>query len=302
MAADKKISELPVSMGISANDISILVNNGVDYQFSISLLLQYLANNLTSGTSISFGTTLPQNNTGKNGDVYVKTDTSQFLQKTGGNWAVVYKLPDAASINSSLLYGVGLPGANIGKDNDSFINTLTGVFYLKNDGIWSQVFSMQTGPAGPKGDKGDTGLSGSNGKTILNGVSNPSNLLGTDGDFYINTSAFRFFGPKTNGIWGSGTSMFFTPTEPYSYKFSVGKTNPITILNWQSEFYNDYGNAEFSIQFIDEDGNLQDRPDLGIKRIIDRSGPYPIQTGISLDVPEYMDGQIIIKYSNLTLK
>jgi hypothetical protein len=67
---------------------------------------------------------------------------------------------------------------------------------------------MQTGPQGPKGDKGDTGITGANGKTILNGTLNPSNSsTGTNGDFYLNTNTYQLFGPKTDGVWGLGTSI-----------------------------------------------------------------------------------------------
>lgn len=302
MATDKKISELPVSPGLSANDISVLVNNGVDYQFSISLLLQYLTSNLASGAAIAFGTTLPQNNTGKNGDVFVKTSTGQFAQKIAGNWVVVYTLPQVGAGDGTLLFGTGAPLLASGKNADSYIDTLTGIFYLKSSNSWSQVFSMQTGPQGPRGLKGDTGLPGLNGSTILSGAINPGNDLGTDGDFYINTNTYKFFGPKIAGQWNTGVNMFFTPDEPYVFEFNAGGTNPLIIDNWQSAFAQNYGNGEFLIQLMDDDGNLQDRPDLSIKRIINRGGGLPVQTAISFDLPGYPDGRILIKYANLPLR
>jgi hypothetical protein len=208
MATDKKISELPVLTSIGANDISILVNNGVDYQFSISTLLQYLAANFSSGASITFGTALPQNNVGKNGDVFLKTTTAQFAQKISGTWSIVYTLPETNGADGTILYGAGLPGSNTGKNNDTYINTLAGTFYLKSEGSWSQVFSMQTGPQGPRGEKGDIGDTGSAGKSVLSGTTNPSNLAdGSDGDFYINTNSLTIFGPKTSGVWGDGISI-----------------------------------------------------------------------------------------------
>ncbi|MBD1394615.1 hypothetical protein [Mucilaginibacter glaciei] len=301
MATDKKISELPVSSGLNANDISVLVNNGVDYQFSISLLLQYLTSNLTSGAAITFGAILPQNNTGKNGDVFLKTSTGQFAQKTSGIWTVVYTLPQTGSGDGTLLFGLGPPLIATGKNADSYIDTLEGIFYLKSSGSWTQVFSMQTGPQGPMGLKGDTGLPGINGKTILSGLLNPSNELGLNGDFYINTNTYTFFGPKIADSWGNGISMFFTPSEPYVFEFTASSANPIVINNWQSVFFQNYGNGEFLVQISDEDGNLQDRPDISAKRFVNRASGIPIQTAISFDFPEYPDGQIIIKYSNLTL-
>ncbi|WP_374951124.1 hypothetical protein [Mucilaginibacter sp.] len=301
MATDKKISELPVSSVITASDVSVLVNNGVDYQFSISLLLQYLTSNLSSGSSIAFGTVLPQNNIGKNGDVFLKTSTGQFAQKIAGNWAIVYTLPEANAADGTLLYGQGEPAAGTGKNADSYIDTLSGIFYLRSNSSWTQVFSMQTGPQGPRGLKGAEGLPGLNGKTILSGTSPPANSIGTEGDFYINRAIYRFYGPKTSGLWGSGTSMFFTPEEPYVHEFAAGGPNPIIITSWQDEYFPNYGNGEFLVQITDEDGNLQDRPDLSLKRIIDRTGGFAIQTAVRLDTPNYPSGRIIIRYSNLTL-
>jgi len=54
---------------------------------------------------------------------------------------------------------------------------------------------------------GGSGGSGVNGKTILNGTVAPDTLLGTEGDFYLNTTTKIFYGPKTNSAWGSGFSI-----------------------------------------------------------------------------------------------
>jgi hypothetical protein len=58
-----------------------------------------------------------------------------------------------------------------------------------------------TGPAGP------TGAAGADGKTVLNGSGAPSSGLGTNGDFYIDTTADAIYGPKTGGSWGGATSL-----------------------------------------------------------------------------------------------
>src|SRR5690606_22967915 len=53
-----------------------------------------------------------------------------------------------------------------------------------------------------------SGADGDEGKTILSGSSNPTSGLGTDGDFYINTSTSTLFGRKSGGSWpSSGTSL-----------------------------------------------------------------------------------------------
>ena len=67
-----------------------------------------------------------------------------------------------------------------------------------------------TGPQGPKGDTGDqgpAGPAGADGHTVLNGTGAPDNATGSNGDFYIDTSANMLYGPKAGGSWPSGTSL-----------------------------------------------------------------------------------------------
>lgn len=54
---------------------------------------------------------------------------------------------------------------------------------------------------------GGAGTPGADGKTVLNGSGAPSSGLGTNGDFYIDTTADAIYGPKTAGAWGSATSL-----------------------------------------------------------------------------------------------
>lgn len=208
MATDKKISDLPVASIISAADNSILIKSGTDYQFAFNTLLQFIGSELPVGANISFGDTLPQNITGKPGDVFINTATGSIAQKIAAVWTVVYTFPTGNAADGTVLYGTGNPGSSTGKNNDTYINTLSGIFYKKSAGTWSQVFSMQTGPAGPAGPQGVAGPAGVNGKTILSGTGNPSNLYtGTNGDYYINTTTSHFFGPKTGGVWPEGFSL-----------------------------------------------------------------------------------------------
>jgi hypothetical protein len=206
---DKKISDLTSASSIDAADVSILVHNNSDYQFTFATLLTFIGNNLATGAAISFGTALPQNTAGKNGDVFINTSAGSFAQKTAGTWSVVYTLPASDGLtDSTVLYGLGAPASGTGNNHDTYINTGTGIFYKKTAGSWSSVFTMLNGPAGAKGDKGDKGDTGASGRTILQGTANPSNTTdGANGDFYINTSTYKLFGPKTAGVWGSGTSL-----------------------------------------------------------------------------------------------
>jgi len=208
MPTDKNISQLPIATSINAADISVLVDSGTDYQYSFTLLIQFLTANLGVGANISFGTVLPQNTVGNNNDVFVNTAAGSFAQKIAGTWTVVYTLPAANAADGTLLYGAGLPASTSGKNTDSYINTLTGIFYNKLSGSWAQVFSMATGPQGPQGTSGTNGTNGTNGNTVSFGTTNPSNSAnGNNGDFYINTTTWYVFGPKASGVWPTGSSL-----------------------------------------------------------------------------------------------
>jgi hypothetical protein len=54
------------------------------------------------------------------------------------------------------------------------------------------------------------GPQGTAGKTVLGGDGVPSDELGIDGDFYIDTNASNIYGPKANGSWGSPRSLLGT--------------------------------------------------------------------------------------------
>lgn len=230
MPTDKKISELPVASTLSGYDLSVLVSGGSDYQYALSTLLEFIGSNLDMGAHVSFGGTLPQNTVGKNGDVFVNTSAGSFAQKVSGAWAVAYTLPaSGGTADGTVLYGLGVPSSSSGSNNDTYINTGTGIFYQKSGGAWAQVFSMQTGPQGPPGTNGVNGTNGADGKTVLHGTTNPSNLsTGTDGDFYINTNTFTFFGPKAGGVWPAGVSMVGADgaTGPAGPKGDTGDNGP----------------------------------------------------------------------------
>src|ERR1700744_1330977 len=92
LMADKKIRELPVASSIAIDDISVLVGSDTDYQFSFTTLLDFVDTNISVGARITFGTTVPQNTTGNNGDVFLKTDIAAFYQKINGTWTSVYTI------------------------------------------------------------------------------------------------------------------------------------------------------------------------------------------------------------------
>ena len=72
------------------------------------------------------------------------------------------------------------------------------------------------GDAGPQGDKGDTGAQGDTGQkgetgaagtAVLSGSAVPDPALGQSGDFYIDTTTYSIYGPKTGSGWGTPTCL-----------------------------------------------------------------------------------------------
>jgi Collagen triple helix repeat (20 copies) len=129
----------------------------------------------------------------------------------------------------TVLNGASDPVAQ-GVDGDFYINTTTDfIFGPKTGGSWGTGTSLvgpagadgsdgadgATGPAGADGSDGapgapgatgDAGPAGGDGKSVLNGAADPV-AQGVDGDFYINTTTDTIFGPKTAGVWGTGTPL-----------------------------------------------------------------------------------------------
>lgn len=119
----------------------------------------------------------------------------------------------------TILSGSGPPASTLGGNGDFYIDLSAGMLYgPKAAGAWPAGISLigppgptgptgptgatgATGATGPAGATGATGPAGANGNTILNGSGAPSNTLGVDGDFYVDTTNSRFYGPKASGAW-----------------------------------------------------------------------------------------------------
>lgn len=96
------------------------------------------------------------------------------------------------------------------------LDTHTGWIYDSTGSAWVEagvLTSSDPGPAGP---------SGADGNGVLSGTGAPSNGLGRNGDFYINTTAHSIYGPKASGSWGSATSL----VGPTGSAGATGATGP----------------------------------------------------------------------------
>lgn len=151
---------------------------------------------------------------GNEGDYALKTNTGAWKQwlKTGGVWvlqATPVGVTNRGAWNSATTYQVNDIVSDAGSAYLS--NTLnTNKQPSLNPTDWSVLGAKgDKGDAGTKGDvgaKGDTGARGTDGNTTRYGSGAPSNLLGNDGDFYIDIVADMNYGPKAAGTWPAGTS------------------------------------------------------------------------------------------------
>jgi hypothetical protein len=87
--------------------------------------------------------------------------------------------------------GSGAPDDSLGQDGDFYLDTVAYVLFgPKALGTWSGSASIEL-----------VGTDGTDGHTILNGTGIPSNGLGVDGDFYMDTDEYVLYGPKSGGQW-----------------------------------------------------------------------------------------------------
>ena len=63
------------------------------------------------------------------------------------------------------------------------------------------------GMNGKDGIQGEQGIPGVDGATLLSGDGAPANVLGKDGDFYLDKTTVSIYGPKTASGWGNGTVL-----------------------------------------------------------------------------------------------
>ncbi|MET4142416.1 hypothetical protein [Pedobacter sp. UYP1] len=79
-------------------------------------------------------------------------------------------------------------------------------FYFYNNGQWQRLVNNSELTSGGNGTSGNT---------ILNGNVVPSSAIGSNGDFYLNTSNNTLYGPKGSGSWpANGTVLVGSKGDP----------------------------------------------------------------------------------------
>lgn len=173
---------------------------------------------------------------------------------------------------NTILNGADPPANTIGVDGDFYIQIpLSGprcMYGPKASNAWpGSCFTMTaptvtagtvtTGAAGSSAAVTNSGTAtnaifdftiprGEAGNTVLNGAGTPSNGTGVNGDFYVNTTTWCWYGPKTGGAWGECTEL----TGLGYFPASVNGTTTITVATHGLGLY------PTVVECADSDGNV----------------------------------------------
>ncbi len=134
----------------------------------------------------------------------------------------------------TILGGSGAPKTELGNNGDFYLDKTTANLYgPKTENAWPQPFNLAN----------NTGTTGTPGTKILSGIIAPVLSIGAIGDFYFDTAALNFYGPKTAASWGL----------PISLKV---QTDGAKVLIYKSQVFNsvvrDTANAKILQRNIDE--------------------------------------------------
>jgi Phage Tail Collar Domain len=160
-----------------------------------------------AGNSVISGAGTPSESQGNIGDYYIDmTNRAIYGPKTSNGWGSATSLVGAPGVagkdgaaGNSVLNGSGAPISTVGNDGDFYMDTTGHAIYgPKTSSGWGSAVSLI----------GPVGVSGASGNQMLAGSGIPASILGTVGDFYLDTSSNSFYGPKTSSGW----SLDFTVT------------------------------------------------------------------------------------------
>lgn len=200
----------------------------------IAAAVQTIENGLEVGVPVSDGTGLKVRGAYDAASTYQKTDTAtDAVQYNGSLWGYINATagsgnapPESAATVSNdywtLLVAKGETGSD-GRGIASIEKTGTSgnvdTYTITYTDETTSTFTVTNGTDGQDGSDGltpsidpdtkhwmigetDTNVKaeGTDGKTILNGTGAPSNDLGTDGDFYLDTDALNLY-LKASGAW-----------------------------------------------------------------------------------------------------
>ena len=149
---------------------------------------------------------------------------------------------------------------HIGSNGNWFIGT-------QDTNIKAQGPKGDTGATGAQGDRGERGLPGKDGSVIYADKGKPT-TQGKDGDYYIDTEAKIFYGPKANNTWPTtGISLTGKNINTTDYELSAdGKT----LKKWN--------NAKTHFIDMNTDPNLKEVETIATLAFDGGKVPYELRT------------------------
>lgn len=164
----------------------------------------------TDGATWLTGEQDPNNEDGKNGDLYLNTITFDIFLKSNGIWSKIGNIKGKDGID-------GTDGVD-GQDGKDGIDGIDGV-------------------NGQDGKDGTNGLPGTDGATWLTGLEDPSNGDGKNGDLYLNTTSSDIF-TKVNGEWVKIGNIKGNPGENGHDADTYGRVHTVTFDAGEGELIN----------------------------------------------------------------
>jgi hypothetical protein len=110
-----------------------------------------------------------------------------------------------AGENGTVIYsGTTAPSTSTGNIGDFYLDLATGILYgPKSASGWGSGISI-------------TGAPGAAGSQIYSGSGAPATTLGNNGDYYLDSTNYNLYGPKTASGWGTALSLKGTANVIYS--------------------------------------------------------------------------------------
>lgn len=187
-----------------------------------------------AGASVLSGIGVPESGIGSNGDFYIDTATHRMYgPKTTGNWpgtsvSLVGPAGSNGTPGSVILSGASAPTSGQGVNGDFFLETTNSRLYgPKASGAWPGTYLTL---------KGSDGVVGSNGKSILNGAAAPTAGTGVEGDFYLETTNSRLYGPKGASTWPGTYTSLIGPAGPVTQWSTANTDASISTTEFQTRY------------------------------------------------------------------
>jgi Collagen triple helix repeat (20 copies) len=179
----------------------------------------------SNGKTVLNGSGAPAGSLGRNGDFYLDT-TSEVLYgpKTAGAWPAT----GVSLVGPRGATGATGPAGPAGDAGPAGPAGDAGPAGPAGDAGPAGPPGA-TGPAGPAGDAGPAGSqgpAGTNGASVLNGSGAPAGSLGSNGDFYLDTTSEVLYGPKSAGAWPATGVSLVGPRGATGATGAAGPTGP----------------------------------------------------------------------------